>query len=261
MDLLYEQKNKELGINGVFGRFLLLYSNASSLNETEFNEMVRLEKRNKIFERMSDVLTSNYLHIQRQWLKQKQGGSYFVITANKKQSEIASYPTFEKAEAAYLEKYYGKSDSNIVLTHLKNPDFYQISMAYSNYVLALHAFFDDYRAILAKRIVNCVLTGSYVQFFRFFKVYNRDVRCHFNNMIQEINSIETCVNDDSISRNQINKCIKELRRRMFLWRDESKRFLYEMIAVSNGSHFRKCLIKNRTKRLSKVISREIESVK
>ena len=80
--------------------------------------MLRSERKMKIFERMSKVLTGNYLSIRRQWLKQKKIGSYFVITANKKGSEIVSFKTFDEAESSYYEKYLSNRDSNIVLTHL-----------------------------------------------------------------------------------------------------------------------------------------------
>lgn len=260
LDLLYEQTNKEQGAYGKFGKFLLLYSKASALNETEFREMVKFERRNRIFEKMSDVLTSNYLNIHRQWLKQKRDGCYFVITANKKKSEICSYQTFEEAEAAYFEKYRENSDSNIVLTHLQNPNFNQISMAYSNYVLALHTFFDDYRALLAKRIITCVQEKSYLQFFKYFKVYNRDVRCHLKNMVQEIRSIQTCMNDPMISRNQLNNWLKELKDTISLWADDTRKFLRELIDVSRDSGLNRWLIKNRTNRLSKVISIAVKGV-
>lgn len=97
LDLLYEQTNKEQGAYGKFGKFLLLYSRASALNETEFREMVKFERRNRIFEKMSDVLTSNYLNIHRQWLKQKRDGCYFVITANKKEIRDFLISNFRKS--------------------------------------------------------------------------------------------------------------------------------------------------------------------
>lgn len=147
-----------------------------------------------------------------------------------------------------------------MLTHLQNPTFNQISMAYSNYVLALHTFFDDYRALLAKRIITCVQEKSYLQFFKYFKVYNRDVRCHLKNMVQEIRSIQTCMNDPMISRNQLNNWLKELKDTISLWADDTRKFLRELIDVSRDSGLSRWLIKNRTNRLSKVISIAVKGV-
>lgn len=210
VDLLYGTKNKECGAVSRLGRFLYLYSKADKLTKKEFSEMLKIERKVKVFERMSNVLTRNYLNIRRQWLKQKTKGSYFVITANKKGSEIVSFPTFKEAETAYYEKYLANSDSNIVLTHLRMPDFNQISMAYSNYVLAMHAFFDDYRILVSRKIILCIKDGFYFKFIKYFKIYTSNVRCHFENLTLEIQSINDCSNDPTISRNQINKWVGEI---------------------------------------------------
>ena len=257
VDLLYESKNKEMGNNGPLGRFLYLYSKAKELSEQDFSEMLRTARRKKVFENMSKVLTRNYLNIRRQWLKQKQHGCYFVITANKKQSEIVSYSTFKEAEEAYFQKYLSNSDSNIVLTHLQNPGFDQISMAYSNYVLAMHAFFDDYRALLAERIIECVKTERYRLFYRYFRVYNNDVRSHFRNMSLEAKDINTCKADPNISRNQINSWVKEIQSRLSLWQGETATFLRRLSLVSRGSRFKRWLIRNRIKRLAKAVTEGI----
>jgi len=254
VDLLYGSKNKELGVNGPLGRFLLLFSKGEAMTEGEFSEMLHTGRKMKVFEKMSKVLTRNYLNIRLQWLRQKQLGCYYVITANKKKSEIETYSTFKEAEVAYYEKYLVNRDSNIVLTHLRNPDFDQISMAYSNYVLAMHAFFDDYRALLAERIIECVRTEHYRRFFSYFRVYNNDVRCHFENMSLEVKSIVKCKADPTISRNQINKWVKEIQYRLSLWSGETKEFLNRLRLVGSSNWFKRRLIINRVKRLAKAAS-------
>lgn len=209
VDLLYETKNKEYyGANNTLGHFLCLYSHASDLEEKEFVEMLRSERKMKIFERMSKVLTGNYLSIRRQWLKQKKIGSYFVITANKKGSEIVSFKTFDEAESSYYEKYLSNRDSNIVLTHLNMPNFEQISMAYSNYVLAMHAFFDDYRILVSKKMIQWLRDGAYTKFIKYFKYYNSNVKCHFENLSIETNEIELCLNDPENPKKSTNELVK-----------------------------------------------------
>lgn len=254
VDLLYGTKNKEKGAVSKLGRFLYLYSRASVLNEEEFSEMLKIERRMKVFERMSTVLTRNYLNIRKQWLKQKQNGSYFVITANKSGSEIVSFPTFEQAEAVYYDKYLANSDSNIVLTHLKTPDFEQISMAYSNYVLAMHAFFDDYRILVSNRITQCVSDGSFYKFMKYFNIYNSNVRSHFENLSMEMRAIQACSGDSSIPRNQINKWKKEIRDRLTLWFGETKAFMGVLGRETKDRFFIRLLLKNRIKRMAKAIT-------
>lgn len=255
VDVLYETKNKEQGLDGPLGPFLSLFSRASELDEDDFSRMLKMERRQKVFERMSKALTSNYLNIRRQWLTQNRRGCYYVITANKKKSEIVTFPTFKEAELCYYEKYLANTDSNIVLTHIENADFEHVSMAYSNYVLAMHTFFDDYRAILADRIINCLKQERYRCFFRYFKVYNSDVRGHIGNLSKEIRSIESCYNDSTLSRNQINNWVKEINARINLWRVETNDFFKRLSYVSYGNRFKRWLISNRVERLRKAVSR------
>lgn len=255
VDLLYGTKNKEQGVSGPLGRFLFLFSNAKNLSDEEFFEMLQIERKKKVFEKMSGVLSRNYINIRRQWLKQKTKGGFFVITANKKSSEIESYRTFEEAEAVYYKKYLANQDSNIVLTHLRYPDFEQISMAYSNYVLAMHAFFDDYRELLSEKIVECIKEERYVRFLKYFRVYNSNVRCHFENLSLEVNSIKDCENDTSISKNQINKWIREIKNRIAMWFKETDVFLNKLGHVTERYGFKEWIVQNRIKSLGKAISK------
>lgn len=261
VDLLFGTKNKEHGAESLLGRFLYLYSKAEDLTKEEFSEMLKIERKVKVFERMSNVLTRNYLNIRRQWLKQKTKGSYFVITANKNGSEIVSFPTFKEAETAYYEKYLANSDSNIVLTHLRMPDFNQISMAYSNYVLAMHAFFDDYRVLVSRKIIMCLKDGFYYKFFKYFKIYTSNVRCHFENLSLEIQSINDCNNDPTISRNQINKWVGEINTRLNLWVRETRVFLREIGRESWRNPLKRWLVKNRMKQLQKAIAEGQKPIK
>lgn len=261
VDLLFGTKNKEHGAESLLGRFLYLYSKAEDLTKEEFSEMLKIERKVKVFERMSNVLTRNYLNIRRQWLKQKTKGSYFVITANKNGSEIVSFPTFKEAETAYYEKYLANSDSNIVLTHLRMPDFNQISMAYSNYVLAMHAFFDDYRVLVSRKIIMCLKDGFYYKFFKYFKIYTSNVRCHFENLSLEIQSINDCNNDPTISRNQINKWVGEINTRLTLWVRETRVFLREIGRESWRNPLKRWLVKNRMKQLQKAIAEGQKPIK
>lgn len=254
VDLLYGTKNKERGAISKLGRFLYLYSKTDELTKEEFAEMLKIERKVKVFERMSNVLSRNYLNIRRQWLKQKTKGSYFVITANKNGSEILSFPTFKEAESAYYEKYLVNSDSNIVLTHLRMPDFNQISMAYSNYVLAMHAFFDDYRILVSRKIILCLKDGAYYKFYKYFRIYTSNVRCHFENLTLEIQSINDCNNDPSISRNQINKWVGEINTRLNHWVKETRAFLREISRESWDNPLKRWLVKNRMKQLLKAIN-------
>lgn len=254
VDLLYGTKHKEQGASGDLGRFLYLYSKASDLPKAEFSEMLMMERKMKVFEKMSEVLSGNYLNIRRQWLQQKNLGLFFVITANKSRSEILSYHSFAEAEKAYYEKYLANRDSNIVLTHLRNPDFNQISMAYSNYVLAMHAFFDDYRVLVSKKIIECVQKNDYYHVYTDFKIYYDNLRSHIGNLTLEVRSIEACSSDPTISKYQLNKWKNEIKERMAMWRRETNDFIRILALSASGSPIKKWLIRNRLNHMAKAIN-------
>lgn len=259
VDLLYGDKNKENGAKSELGRFLYLYSRANVLSEEEFAEMLQIERKMQVFDQMSEVLTGNYLNIRRQWLKQKRNGNYFVITANKRKSEIETYRTFKTAEEAYYEKYQANSDSNIVLTHLRQPGFEHISMAYSNYVLAMHAFFDDYRILLSRKIIKCVRESGYRNIVKYFRIYTSNVKSHFVNLSLEVNELQSCNTDKAIPQNQINKWVDEIDSRLKHWYDETIAFIKIISHDSRGSIIKKWLVNNRVKKLSKAVKSTVKS--
>ena len=254
VDLLYGTQYKERGDKGPLGRFLLLYSNAQSLSDLEFSEMLKLEKKKKVFEKMSGTISNNHLAIRRQWLKTKPNGSFFVIMANKQGSTIESFDSFEAAENFYYNKYLEKGDSNIVLTHLPNPDFKQISVAYSNYVLAMHAFFDDYRVLVSKKILSCVQTGNYIKFYKDFNVYIKNVRYYFKDLFFEFRGMEECSKDNEITHSQIKKWINEVSKRIKYWQDETTSFFRALMIATVDKPLYRLLIKNRTRRLTNAIT-------
>lgn len=259
VDLLYGEKNKENGAKSELGRFLYLYSRAKDLSEKKFAEMLKIEREKQVFDRMIEVLTGNYLNIRRQWLKQKQNGNYFVITANKKKSEIETYRTFRTAEAAYYEKYQANSDSNIVLTHLKQPEFEHISMAYSNYVLAMHSFFDDYRILVSKKIIKCVRGSEYRNIIKYFRIYTSNVKSYFVNFSLEVNELQSCNVDSSIPQSQINKWVNEIDSRLKHWYDETNAFIKIITIDSRGNIIKKWLVRSRVKKLSKAVKSTVKS--
>lgn len=254
VDLFYETQIKEFGATSSLGRFLYLYSSASSLSDNDFSEMLKTERKMKVFERMSLVLTGNYLHIRRQWITQTRGGNnYFVIIANKKGSQIFSYPSFKEAESAYYSMYLANDDSNIVLTHLSSPIFEQISMAYSNYMLAMHAFFDDYRIMVSKKIIECIRYAEYYKFIKYFRIYTSNVKCHIENLSIEAKDVEICYRDPSISKGQIRKWAREIENRFYHWVNETQDFLTIIKRASYGSLFKRMLVDYQVNRLIKAI--------
>lgn len=250
VDLLYGIRYKECGNKGKLGRFLLLFSNAESLSDKDFSEMLKVEREEKVFEKMSYTISANFFGIRKQWLKLKQKGPYYVITANKKGSAIESFYSFKDAETVYYQKYQQEgNESNIVLTHIPSQDFYQISIAYSNYILAMHAFFDDYRRLVSRKIIESITTNNFRPVVKDFSIYSNNIKYYFNNLRAELTSMEGCVKEPDISRAQMNKWMNEVKDRLVDWSNETTRFFNTLFIVTNNKPIYRIYLRTRLNRL------------
>lgn len=100
----------------------------------------------------------------------------------------------------------------------------------------------------------CIKDGLYYKFFKYFEIYKSNVRCHFENLSLEIQSINDCNSDPTISRNQINKWVGEINTRLNLWVRETEVFLREISLESWRNPLKRWLVKNRMKQLQKAIN-------
>lgn len=225
IDVLYGEKNKETQNRSSMGEFLSLYAIKDSLGDAEQKRLMRLENRYQVFETMSQRLTSNYLKVMMQWIKQRSNGSYYVITANKTWTQLESFKGFDQAESAYYSNYVNHPDSNVVLSHIPNASFDEINIAYSNYVLTMHSFFADYRAIISQRIMDDIRLKRRFRLIVDFKLYRRNVVNHIKNLFAEAQTIAVQTPSREINVSQLNKCRKNSVSRTKSWYDESMAFV------------------------------------
>lgn len=251
LDVLYGKSIKEGKEKGELEEFMRYYSNTSNLTLDEFQRLLSIGDKYRIFERMSSTLTKNYLNIKCQWLQQPKPGSYFVIEANKDGSNIQSFCTFDDAENEYYDKYVNCRDSNIVLTHIPNATFDQISMAYSNYVLAMHAFFNDYRSLVENLIIISARNNKFLLFRRCFRIYHRNLKSHFKNLSIEADNIAGCIQNKRISRSQVQKWINEMKHRINNWAEETSSFWQKLQYENKNKFYYRMIIKYEIKHLEK----------
>jgi len=258
IDVLKGTKVKEGKEDGDLTEFLKLYSEVKNLPTEEFDRLVFLVRKNRIFESMSNTLTKNYLSVKKQWLTQSNKGSYFVIEANRVGSVIESYPSFAEAEEEYYYKYVNHKASNIVLTHIVNPNFDQINMAYSNYVLAMHSFFDDYRRYVSQRLVSTVENREYLRFTKYFWIYMSNTRFHLHNLRLEIKKIQECEKNGEIKLNHIGKWRKDVKERIRNWTHETRYFFERLLQVAKDKFFYRLLIKSKMRTIIRMYNQEQE---
>lgn len=204
-DLLYDAKLKEFGKNKDLLRFHFLLSKRFDLSFNEKKEVSRIIKKYRYFEKLSDVFTRNYIQIRKQWLEieSKHNHNYFLIETKKDEvPRITTYKKFEEAEENYFRIYKNNQTANVVLTHLPKPNYEQISIAYSNYILTFHSFLDDCYEIFENLIVKSLLDKQYFLFFKNFTLYNEIAYNHIKNLVSE------AVEFKQISNKNISKIYK-----------------------------------------------------
>lgn len=191
-DLLFDAKLKEYGKNKELLRFHFLLSKRFELSLDEKKEIAKIISKYKYLEKLSDVFTRNYIQIRTQWLniESKHNHNYYLIETKKDEiPKITSYKSFELAEENYFQIYKSTQSANVVLTHLPKPNYEQISIAYSNYILTFHSFLEDCYDIFENLIEKTLVTKKYFEFIKYFSMYNDLVYNHIKNLMSEVTEI------------------------------------------------------------------------
>ncbi|MFH6964690.1 hypothetical protein ACHRVK_10005 [Flavobacterium plurextorum] len=211
-DLLFDAKLKEYGKNKELLRFHYLLSKRFILATEEKKEIAKTIKKYKYFEKLSNVFSRNYIQIRKQWvnIEGKHNHNYFLIETKKDEvPKITSYKKFDEAEENYFTIYKNNQTANVVLTHLPNPNYEQISIAYSNYILTFHSFLDDSYEIFERLIEKTLIDKKYFQFVKYFTLYNEIVYIHVTNLMSEVYEVMQISNKNSRNVNNYKLKLKE----------------------------------------------------
>jgi len=229
IDLIYNTKIKEGSKNAELQRFLFLFSKKENLSKDEKNELINIERKYRIFKRMSEVFSKNYISIRRQWISQNQNsGSFYVIEANKDfSSTIDLFRDFEEAENEYYLKYTNNSESNILLTYIKNAKFKQISKAYSNYVLTMHSFFEDYKQILEEQVLEKLKSNNFFSLWKSLNRYRKTTVIYLKNIRSEIKELNNCQQDNTIKKIHKREWEKDLGKEVLDWQKSTDQFFIQ----------------------------------
>lgn len=69
---------------------------------------------------------------------------------------------------------------------MTKPNYEQISIAYSNYILTFHSFLDDCYEIFERLIEKTLTDKKYLEFIKYFTLYNEIVYDHVKNLLSEV---------------------------------------------------------------------------
>lgn len=266
-DVLFDSKLKELGNNKDLLRFHYLLSKINDLNIGDKKEISRIIKQYNYFERLSEVFSRNYIKVRRQWfeIESKSNHKFFLIETSKDDvPKISSFKTVNEAEEQYFNVYKSRQNANIVLTHLQTPNYNQISIAYSNYILTFHSFLTECYSILESLIVDSLEQKRYYEYFRIYNLYNSLVFNHIKNLMTDINEIQTYTEENKNRKNRNKKKEKEwildIQKHVNQNNERGKKLSTKLRKSMPTSWFGKTTIKYITRHIGKKYQKKIKKV-
>ncbi len=266
-DVLYDSKLKELGNNKDLLRFHFLLSRISGLNIEDKKEISRIIKQYNYFEKLSEVFSRNYIKVRRQWfeIESKSNHKFFLIETSKDDvPKIESFKTVNEAEEHYFSVYKTRQNANIVLTHLQTPNYNQISIAYSNYILTFHSFLTECYEILESLIVESLEQKQYFEYFKIYNLYNSLVFNHIKNLMTEIKEIQIYTEENKNRKNRDKKKEKEwvsdIQKQVNQSNERSKKLSTKFRKSMPTSWFGKTTVKYITRHIGKNYQKKIKKV-
>ncbi len=174
-DLLYHTQLKETGSGHELAEFHKLLSIGTiHLDIQQKKLLINIAKRNNYFFKISEIFSQNYIDVRKQWNISKQySNKFFLIsTGDDGKPDISAYKSFDKAEEGYFMKYNeNRANKNIVLTHISNATFEDISMAYSNYFLTYNALFFNCHKVISDLVVDAYKKHNCFSFYRSYRYF------------------------------------------------------------------------------------------
>ncbi len=245
-DLVYNTKIKELKNEDELGRILLLISKGfDNLDRTELMELIDLIKRRSFVEKINSVFVQNSIKVRKQWseIERKTNRNFYLIQVDHQNTpNISSYVHFYDAERAYFEKFNQHQNHNIVLTHIPNAKFEQISKAYSNYTLTYHAFFQDLLSKLHELVKIAFKQSNIKDFCNHFSLF---IYIYFE--IAKLQVLETYALNDSICKSSKEiEWRNDIKNRVSTTVEKRKR-LFQDIQVNKYNIFHWIIIYKMTK--------------
>lgn len=162
VDILYDTKIKEGEKNKDFQDFLYLMSKKEQLSIDEKYQIIEIDERHKIYQKLNEVFRQNNIQVRQNWiLISELRYEYFIIEVDQeKKSTIMAFDSYEIAENKYFEMFESKKMSNFVLTYIVNPSFERVCIAYASYLLVNPNYLKDWSNFTLDVIDNDSLIKS-----------------------------------------------------------------------------------------------------
>lgn len=235
IDLLFDKKTKEGEQAGPLNEFEMLFSKVGKLNDDEVLRLIEIEREYDVFKKMCDTFSSNYINVRKQWVaKSRRGYHYFVISAGKTneiiETSIEGFKDFESAEQFYFEQFLENKLTNMVLIYTEERNFEKICMAYSNYMLATHGFFDKYKSLLESVVVNACKQKD-KRFRDLLLLYKKRMNIYTEMLKTELDEASKIWNDGSCSSCEKEDWYTDLDKRVNILEKQTNSFVKKIMEV------------------------------
>ena len=222
VDFVYEKKIKEGEKNQQLEKFHRFLSDKNSMDLAKKKQVIEIVNSHDIYNRLRSIFVANYLEVRKQWmgLGQLKDKSFFIIETKKDEYPlINSFGCFSEAEEEYFDRFRKNTNANIVLTCLPRANYENISKAYSNYILTMHTFLEDYCEILSSIIVESVKKRKAIAFYKYYLLYSQTMFSHVIDIQNELKTISQYVNKQDKSLETKN-WQKDFRKRFIKRKEE-----------------------------------------
>ena len=129
----------------------------------------------------------------------------------------------------FVVPYIANKDSNIVLTYIKSARFEQISTAYSNYILTVHSFFDDYRRFIEEMILDSVDKQGFWRLNKSLRLYCRNTLVYIRNVVSERRELEKSIKNNGISNRKAKEWMNTMIREIKQWNNATVNFMKRLV--------------------------------
>ena len=188
-DLLYDAGLKEFSRNKDLLKFHKLLATPNKMSINDKKTITSILKKYDYYNKLNEVFLRNSPKVRSQWIKIKleDNHQYFILKTSKDEvPKILSFDSLDKAEVEYFKMFLNNTKSNIVLTHLRKPNFNQLSSAYSNYILTYHSFINEWLVIYQDLIFNSIKQSEVRKFKYNFENYMNITLNQINAIFSEV---------------------------------------------------------------------------
>lgn len=192
IDFLYDKRIKEGEKDDEFIKFHFLLSKLNDLTLEEIVWILDFVEKHDIYNKLRSIFIKNYLEVRINWIKTKTKNKslFYILEAQKDGLPVlTAFTNYNDAETEYFSKYLSGTKNNIVLIYVPFNNFDSLEKAYSNYLLTMHSFIDDYFLLLDKIILLNLKKIKRKEFSKYYKIMHTTLYCLIEDLRREIKSI------------------------------------------------------------------------